>query len=57
MEVEFGDVRQVSFKNLYNRLMELNQPLDKILGPLVQWLRLTAVTMETSSGGDLSMVG
>lgn len=30
--------------------MELNQPLDKILGPLIQWLRLIAVTMETSSG-------
>lgn len=30
--------------------MELNQPLDKILDPLIQWLRLIAVTMETSSG-------
>lgn len=28
--------------------MELNQPLDKTLGPLIQWLRLIAVTMETS---------
>lgn len=36
--------------------MELNQPLDKILGPLIQWLRLTAVTMEMSSVGYLSLV-
>lgn len=36
--------------------MELNQPLDEIQGPLIQWLRLIAVTMETSSGGYLSLV-
>lgn len=30
--------------------MELNQPLDKILGPLIEWLRIISVTMEMLSG-------
>lgn len=57
IEVKLGDVRQISFERFYNNSTGFNQPLDKILGPLIQWLRLIAVTMETSSGRYLSLVG